>query len=166
MPCPSAGRVDDDRATPAVTPMHGIARSIPRRMCRVTSLPHIAARPLVLKGTGLRPQISAAPASYATVMTYVISSACVDVMHKSCVQECPVDCIYEGARSLYINPEECGIAARANWPARPTRSTTKPICPRTSSGISPTMPHSSATYCRAEIARLVRPAALTNWGWA
>ncbi|MCV7282605.1 ferredoxin family protein [Mycolicibacterium flavescens] len=40
-------------------------------------------------------------------MTYVISSACVDVMHKSCVPECPVDCIYEGARSLYINPEEC-----------------------------------------------------------
>lgn len=40
-------------------------------------------------------------------MTYVISSACVDVMHKSCVPECPVDCIYEGARSLYINPDEC-----------------------------------------------------------
>ncbi len=40
-------------------------------------------------------------------MTYVIGSACVDVMDKSCVQECPVDCIYEGARSLYINPDEC-----------------------------------------------------------
>jgi NAD-dependent dihydropyrimidine dehydrogenase PreA subunit len=40
-------------------------------------------------------------------MTYVISSACVDVMHKSCVQVCPVDCIYEGARALYINPDEC-----------------------------------------------------------
>lgn len=40
-------------------------------------------------------------------MTYVISSACVDVMDKSCVQECPADCIYEGARSLYINPDEC-----------------------------------------------------------
>lgn len=40
-------------------------------------------------------------------MTYVIGSACVDVMDKSCVQECPVDCIYEGARSLYINPVEC-----------------------------------------------------------
>ena len=40
-------------------------------------------------------------------MTCVISSACVDVMHKSCVQECPVDCIYEGARALYINPDEC-----------------------------------------------------------
>ncbi|OBI76245.1 ferredoxin [Mycobacterium sp. E740] len=40
-------------------------------------------------------------------MTYVISSACVDVMHKSCVAECPVDCIYEGARVMYINPDEC-----------------------------------------------------------
>jgi NAD-dependent dihydropyrimidine dehydrogenase PreA subunit len=40
-------------------------------------------------------------------MTYVITSACVDVMHKSCVQECPVDCIYEGARVLYINSDEC-----------------------------------------------------------
>lgn len=45
--------------------------------------------------------------SYTAAMTYVISSACVDVMHKSCVPECPVDCIYEGARSLYINPDEC-----------------------------------------------------------
>ena len=41
------------------------------------------------------------------VMTYVIGSACVDVMDKSCVQECPADCIYEGARSMYINPDEC-----------------------------------------------------------
>jgi NAD-dependent dihydropyrimidine dehydrogenase PreA subunit len=40
-------------------------------------------------------------------MTYVIGRACVDVMEKSCVQECPVDCIYEGARALYINPDEC-----------------------------------------------------------
>lgn len=40
-------------------------------------------------------------------MTYVIGSACVDVVDKSCVAECPADCIYEGARSLYINPDEC-----------------------------------------------------------
>lgn len=44
---------------------------------------------------------------YRRVMTYVIGSACVDVMDKSCVLECPADCIYEGARSLYINPDEC-----------------------------------------------------------
>jgi len=40
-------------------------------------------------------------------MTYVIGTACADVMDKSCVQECPVDCIYEGARAMYINPYEC-----------------------------------------------------------
>lgn len=40
-------------------------------------------------------------------MTYVIGKACVDEMDKSCVQECPVDCIYEGARTMYINPDEC-----------------------------------------------------------
>ena len=36
-----------------------------------------------------------------------MGKAFVDVMDKSCVQECPVDCIYEGARALYINPDEC-----------------------------------------------------------
>ncbi|SON61847.1 Ferredoxin [Mycobacterium simulans] len=40
-------------------------------------------------------------------MTYVIGKECVDVAEKSCVQECPVDCIYEGARTMYINPDEC-----------------------------------------------------------
>jgi NAD-dependent dihydropyrimidine dehydrogenase PreA subunit len=28
-------------------------------------------------------------------------------MDRSCVEECPVDCIYEGARKLYIHPTEC-----------------------------------------------------------
>ena len=40
-------------------------------------------------------------------MTYVITEACVDVMDRSCLAECPVDCIYEGERSMYINPVEC-----------------------------------------------------------
>ena len=40
-------------------------------------------------------------------MTYVIGKECVDVMHKDCVQECPAYCIYERARSLYINQYEC-----------------------------------------------------------
>ncbi|MFD0661706.1 ferredoxin [Thermocatellispora tengchongensis] len=37
----------------------------------------------------------------------MIGPECVDVMDRSCVRVCPVDCIYEGARKLYINPEEC-----------------------------------------------------------
>ena len=40
-------------------------------------------------------------------MPYVISSACIDVSDQSCVEECPVDCIYVGDRKLYINPKEC-----------------------------------------------------------
>ncbi|OBK26658.1 ferredoxin [Mycobacterium asiaticum] len=40
-------------------------------------------------------------------MTYVIGKECVDVVEKSCMQECPVGCIYEGSRSMYINPDEC-----------------------------------------------------------
>lgn len=40
-------------------------------------------------------------------MTYVIAQPCVDVKDRACVEECPVDCIYEGERSLYIQPDEC-----------------------------------------------------------
>ncbi len=40
-------------------------------------------------------------------MTYVITEPCVDCKDRSCVQECPTDCIYEGDRMLYIHPEEC-----------------------------------------------------------
>ena len=40
-------------------------------------------------------------------MTYVIALPCVDIKDRACVDECPVDCIYEGNRMLYINPEEC-----------------------------------------------------------
>ncbi|MBB3040592.1 4Fe-4S binding protein [Nocardioides sp. LMS-CY] len=40
-------------------------------------------------------------------MTYVIAQPCVDVKDRACVDECPVDCIYEGQRSLYIQPDEC-----------------------------------------------------------
>jgi NAD-dependent dihydropyrimidine dehydrogenase PreA subunit len=38
---------------------------------------------------------------------FVIGSACIDTMDKSCMEECPVDCIYEGDRKLYIQPNEC-----------------------------------------------------------
>jgi NAD-dependent dihydropyrimidine dehydrogenase PreA subunit len=40
-------------------------------------------------------------------VTYVIAQPCTDVKDKSCIDECPVDCIYEGRRSLYIHPDEC-----------------------------------------------------------
>ena len=40
-------------------------------------------------------------------MTYAICEPCIDVKDKACVDECPVDCIYEGGRSLYVQPDEC-----------------------------------------------------------
>ncbi len=40
-------------------------------------------------------------------MTYVIAEPCIDLKDKACVGECPVDCIYEGERMLYIHPDEC-----------------------------------------------------------
>jgi ferredoxin len=40
-------------------------------------------------------------------MAYVIAKTCVDVLDKACIEECPVDCIYEGSRMMYIHPDEC-----------------------------------------------------------
>jgi ferredoxin len=40
-------------------------------------------------------------------MTYTIAEPCIDVKDRACVEECPVDCIYEGERMLYIHPTEC-----------------------------------------------------------
>jgi len=44
-------------------------------------------------------------------MTYVITQPCIDVKDKSCVDVCPVSCIYlenDGLdRKLYIHPDEC-----------------------------------------------------------
>jgi NAD-dependent dihydropyrimidine dehydrogenase PreA subunit len=39
-------------------------------------------------------------------MTYVIAEPCIGVKDRSCVDVCPVDCIY-GATTSYIEPDEC-----------------------------------------------------------
>ena len=54
-------------------------------------------------------------------MTYTIAQPCVDVMDRACVEECPVDCIYEGKRSLYIHPDEC-VDCGACEPACPVEA--------------------------------------------
>ncbi len=54
-------------------------------------------------------------------MTFVITEPCIDVKDKSCVDECPVDCIYEGQRMLYIQPDEC-IDCAACEPACPVEA--------------------------------------------
>lgn len=40
-------------------------------------------------------------------MAYVIVDGCIDCKDRACVSCCPVDCIYEGGRTLYIHPDEC-----------------------------------------------------------
>ncbi|MFG2961025.1 ferredoxin [Streptomyces sp. NPDC048291] len=40
-------------------------------------------------------------------MAFLIGDPCVDIKDRTCTSVCPVDCIYEGDRKLYINPAEC-----------------------------------------------------------
>jgi ferredoxin len=43
-------------------------------------------------------------------MAYVITTPCIDLKDRACVDVCPVDCIHEEGdadRMLYIDPNEC-----------------------------------------------------------
>ena len=40
-------------------------------------------------------------------MPYIITEPCISVKDRSCVDVCPVDCIYEGENQLFIHPDEC-----------------------------------------------------------
>lgn len=40
-------------------------------------------------------------------MPFIIAEPCVGVKDKSCVEVCPVNCIYEGEDQYYIHPDEC-----------------------------------------------------------
>jgi len=40
-------------------------------------------------------------------MTYVITEPCIETKDASCVEVCPVDCIYEAEDQYYIHPDEC-----------------------------------------------------------
>jgi NAD-dependent dihydropyrimidine dehydrogenase PreA subunit len=40
-------------------------------------------------------------------VTYIIVEPCIDTKDASCVEVCPVDCIYEGDDQFYIHPDEC-----------------------------------------------------------
>jgi NAD-dependent dihydropyrimidine dehydrogenase PreA subunit len=47
-----------------------------------------------------------APRGGPTV-TYVITEPCIGTKDQSCVEVCPVDCIYDGGDQFLINAEEC-----------------------------------------------------------
>lgn len=65
-----------------------------------------------LRGGGTLELLGRMPSWYGgSTMTYVIAEPCIDVKNQSCVDVCPVSCIYLGDdaadRLLYINPDEC-----------------------------------------------------------
>ena len=74
-------------------------------------------------------------------MTYVIALPCVDVKDRACIDECPVDCIYEGERSLYIQPDECVDCAAC-----------EPVCPVEAIYYEDDLPEEWAEYYTANVA--------------
>jgi ferredoxin len=55
--------------------------------------------------------------------TYIIAYPCADVLDKGCIEECPVDCIYEGHRTslnaqFFTNPGSPGSASKVGKTGR------------------------------------------------
>jgi len=73
-------------------------------------------------------------------MTFVIAQPCVDVKDKACIEACPVDCIYEGERSLYIHPDECVDCGACD-----------PVCPVEAIFYLDDVPDEWAEYTRANV---------------
>ncbi|PHR94716.1 MAG: ferredoxin [Blastopirellula sp.] len=40
-------------------------------------------------------------------MTYIVTDNCILCKYTDCIDECPVDCFYEGPNFLVIHPDEC-----------------------------------------------------------
>jgi NAD-dependent dihydropyrimidine dehydrogenase PreA subunit len=84
-------------------------------------------------------------------MTHVVAEPCVDLKDKACIEECPVDRIYEGARMLYIQPDEyvdCG--------------TCEPICPVEAIYYEDDLADEWAAYTQIN-ADFLRAAGLAGW---
>jgi NAD-dependent dihydropyrimidine dehydrogenase PreA subunit len=63
-------------------------------------------------------------------MPFVIAEPCIGVKDKSCVEVCPVNCIYEGGDQYYIHPDECIDCQACEAPARCRRSSRTTVFPR------------------------------------
>ena len=87
-------------------------------------------------------------------MTYVIAQPCVDVKDRACVDECPVDCIYEGLVLSTSIPTSVSIVEPASQSARLRRSIMKTMCLRSGTATLLTMPPSSKTPCPGTVSRL------------
>lgn len=75
-----------------------------------------------------------------SAVTYVIALPCVDVKDRACVDECPVDCIYEGDRMLYIHPDECVDCGAC-----------EPVCPVEAIYYEDDTPEQWADYYKANV---------------
>ena len=85
------------------------------------------------------------------VMAYVIASTCIDVKDGACQEACPVECIYEGGRMMYIQPDECidcGLCLS--------------VCPVDAIYVSEDLPESEHAFELAN-AEFFGPA-ITGWG--
>jgi NAD-dependent dihydropyrimidine dehydrogenase PreA subunit len=72
-------------------------------------------------------------------MAYVIAEPCVDVHDRGCVDECPVDCIYDGVRKSYIQPDACVDCGAC-----------EPVCPVTAIFHEEELPAAWAAYARID----------------
>ncbi len=72
-------------------------------------------------------------------MAYVIAEPCVDVHDRGCVDECPVDCIYDGLRKSYIQPDECVDCGAC-----------EPVCPVTAIFSKDDLPDEWGRYAQIE----------------
>ena len=72
-------------------------------------------------------------------MAYVIAEPCVDVHDRACVDECPVDCIYDGVRKGYIHPDECVDCGAC-----------EPVCPVTAIFYEADLPSEWGRYAAIE----------------
>ena len=79
-------------------------------------------------------------------MTYIIAQTCVDVLDKACIEECPVDCIYEGERMLYIHPDECVDCGAC-----------EPVCPVEAIYYEDDVPDQWKEYYKVNVRLLRRP---------
>jgi NAD-dependent dihydropyrimidine dehydrogenase PreA subunit len=73
-------------------------------------------------------------------VTYVIAQPCVDLKDRACIDECPVDCIYEGDRMLYIQPDECVDCGAC-----------EPVCPVEAIYYEDDVPDKWADYYKANV---------------
>ena len=40
-------------------------------------------------------------------MPHIVCEPCINCKYTDCVVVCPVECFYEGEKTLYIHPDEC-----------------------------------------------------------